>query len=57
MTIDIDPETVEQAVSCAVDVIVAKMDCKKNDADYQERRKYARERLTDYLIEQREEPE
>ena len=45
-----DLETIlEKAVDAAVDIVVAEMDCHPSDRDYADRRRYARERLAEYL--------
>lgn len=45
-------DILEMAADAAVDVIVARMDVQETDSDYQERRKYARERLSEFLCEE-----
>lgn len=39
----------EKAIDAAVDIVVAEMDCHPSDRDYVDRRRYARERLAEYL--------
>lgn len=41
----------DKATSAAVDIIVAELDCNPEDMDYADRRRYARERLKEYIRE------